>query len=404
KGDWHKIFISTKNGGFYIINAYGPNVKCTSFYQAIINQCKYDLYPLLVVGDLNVDLYQLTVKHPNFQILSKLLHSLELHDVIKFFSPNENVSWRCGSKSSRIDLALSSSSIRSKIVNARYRSQHSSDHKLIEIDFLQVRQKRRFRVPKCILNDNDFIDKLKKRFIKLFKESFKPKKLAYLLSHIVKSTSLQCFRKKRQKEVSFQKNIEEMLDNSSIFLRSISSDFTHLFRVSEIAEDNFNQKNIKENSPSRRLKNLFQKDHATTIIKKIIHEGKTVSNPKDILKLFHGRFQKLLGGERVNFPRSRMGKNLIFTKSAIEEYIKKKLKEGKATGPDGICGKIFIECIDEILPFLVEFGKSMEIHGKLPKPLTKGRISLIPKKGSATDLNNWRPITVLNESYRILSG
>ncbi|QQP55720.1 Hypothetical protein FKW44_000154 [Caligus rogercresseyi] len=50
---------------------------------------------------------------------------------------------------------------------------------------------------------------------------------------------------------------------------------------------------------------------------------------------------------------------MIFTKSAIEEYLKKKLKEGKATGPDGICGKIFIECIDEILPFWL----NLEIDG-----------------------------------------
>ncbi|QQP54806.1 NELlike 1 (Silurana), partial [Caligus rogercresseyi] len=46
----------------------------------------------------------------------------------------------------------------------------------------------------------------------------------------------------------------------------------------------------------------------------------------------------------------------------------------------------------------------MELHGRLPKHVTKGRIALIPKKGCSTDINNWRPITVLNESYRILSG
>ncbi|QQP54595.1 NELlike 1 (Silurana), partial [Caligus rogercresseyi] len=46
----------------------------------------------------------------------------------------------------------------------------------------------------------------------------------------------------------------------------------------------------------------------------------------------------------------------------------------------------------------------MELQGKLPKPVTKGIIVLVPKKGAPTDINNWRPITVLNETYRILPG
>ncbi|QQP41316.1 NELlike 1 (Silurana), partial [Caligus rogercresseyi] len=46
----------------------------------------------------------------------------------------------------------------------------------------------------------------------------------------------------------------------------------------------------------------------------------------------------------------------------------------------------------------------MEKKGKMPSSLTRGRIVLIPKKGNGTDFSHWRPITILNESYRILSG
>ncbi|QQP57564.1 NELlike 1 (Silurana), partial [Caligus rogercresseyi] len=40
----------------------------------------------------------------------------------------------------------------------------------------------------------------------------------------------------------------------------------------------------------------------------------------------------------------------------------------------------------------------------MPVDLTKGRIALIPKKGDGSDFSHWRPITILNYSYRILSG
>ncbi|QQP51917.1 NELlike 1 (Silurana) [Caligus rogercresseyi] len=60
--------------------------------------------------------------------------------------------------------------------------------------------------------------------------------------------------------------------------------------------------------------------------------------------------------------------------------MRKKFKDEKASGPDGIGGKIFTKCLEEIVPYLVELGKSMEIRGKLPKSITKGRITLIPKK------------------------
>ncbi|QQP55039.1 Exonuclease-endonuclease-phosphatase domain superfamily, partial [Caligus rogercresseyi] len=46
----------------------------------------------------------------------------------------------------------------------------------------------------------------------------------------------------------------------------------------------------------------------------------------------------------------------------------------------------------------------MERKGRLPSSLTCGRISLIPKKGNGTKINHWRPLTILNESYRILAG
>src|SRR4028118_2126406 len=41
--------------------------------------------------------------------------------------------------------------------------------------------------------------------------------------------------------------------------------------------------------------------------------------------------------------------------------------------------------------------------GQLPRGMTQGRLTLIHKSGSRDDLNNWRPITLLNSAYKILA-
>ncbi|QQP57375.1 NELlike 1 (Silurana), partial [Caligus rogercresseyi] len=56
------------------------------------------------------------------------------------------------------------------------------------------------------------------------------------------------------------------------------------------------------------------------------------------------------------------------------------------------------------VPYLLAMGKHIERTGKMPCALTKGRIALIPKKGDGSDFNHWRPITILNDFYRILAG
>ncbi|QQP54731.1 NELlike 1 (Silurana), partial [Caligus rogercresseyi] len=58
-----------------------------------------------------------------------------------------------------------------------------------------------------------------------------------------------------------------------------------------------------------------------------------------------------------DFPRPR--KNItpsIFTYDSVHEYIKNNYRDDKASGPDGIRGKIFTLCTEEIIPYLVQFG------------------------------------------------
>jgi len=43
------------------------------------------------------------------------------------------------------------------------------------------------------------------------------------------------------------------------------------------------------------------------------------------------------------------------------------------------------------------------LQGRFPTSMTSGVIALIFKKGDKTNLSNWRPITLLNITYKILA-
>ena len=88
---------------------------------------------------------------------------------------------------------------------------------------------------------------------------------------------------------------------------------------------------------------------------------------------------------------------------SIRRYIKK-LRNDIAPGPLGITAtflKKFSKWVALILKEEFKFflaGKKIDNYWKL------GRISLIPKKGDLNDMENWRPISVLNIEWKIFTG
>lgn len=77
----------------------------------------------------------------------------------------------------------------------------------------------------------------------------------------------------------------------------------------------------------------------------------------------------------------------------------------KSPGIDGLNSEFYKTFSEELAPFLLKlFLQSIE-YGKLPPTLTQGLIILIPKpKKDTLILDNWRPISLLNNDYKILAS
>ena len=77
------------------------------------------------------------------------------------------------------------------------------------------------------------------------------------------------------------------------------------------------------------------------------------------------------------------------------------LAKDKAPGPDGIVVNFFTNFWTHIRVDFTQMVHNSVNSRSFPKSVTKGLITLISKSGDLKLLNNWRPITLLNMSYKI---
>ena len=87
----------------------------------------------------------------------------------------------------------------------------------------------------------------------------------------------------------------------------------------------------------------------------------------------------------------------------LEEYIKK-AKKRKAPGPDGIPMEFYkamnFEMKYEILTILNHWWNEEDI----PEEALKARVVLLYKKGATSDIENYRPISLLNSMVKIFAA
>jgi exonuclease III len=78
-------------------------------------------------------------------------------------------------------------------------------------------------------------------------------------------------------------------------------------------------------------------------------------------------------------------------------------QSGKSPGMDGITYEFYKYFWKELSPLLLRVINISLEEGQLPTSMYKGIIILVPKAGDSTQINNWRPITLLNTDYKLLT-
>ena len=116
----------------------------------------------------------------------------------------------------------------------------------------------------------------------------------------------------------------------------------------------------------------------------------------------NGMIQELIAGlPKIEEDQQRVLDSLI-TAEELETAMRS-LKDGKATGIDGLPGEFYKTFWRVIGPELRDVLDESIRAGELPLSCRRAIVCLIPKAGDLQFVENWRPVSLLCADYKILS-
>lgn len=148
-------------------------------------------------------------------------------------------------------------------------------------------------------------------------------------------------------------------------------------------------------------RNNYIRDNYGSIYR--IPENRTALEPDCI--------ESFLGPEMCNSDTVQNSKLSVEDRDRLEspltiEELDKAVKQSKsntACGSDGIGNKFLKKFWNLIRKPLFHYATTAFQEGRLSDSFKVASIKLIPKKGDHTQLTNWRPISLLNCSYKIIA-
>ncbi|GBG91337.1 hypothetical protein CBR_g52223 [Chara braunii] len=116
-------------------------------------------------------------------------------------------------------------------------------------------------------------------------------------------------------------------------------------------------------------------------------------------------FSKSLYGQHVPIrleDRARLDLDRPVTLEELSQTVKS-MARGKSSGIDGLTVEFYSTMWDSVGPNLVELYNQILVDGRLGKGMAHGVIRMLFKKGDKSEVIHWRPISLLNVSYKILA-
>ncbi|CAI5959372.1 unnamed protein product [Closterium sp. NIES-65] len=153
-----------------------------------------------------------------------------------------------------------------------------------------------------------------------------------------------------------------------------------------------------------------------TVIKEIVHGGKKYEGEREVLTAASEFFTNLFGAEQlvpdVEEWQMDPGKTLDaeakrrLTEPWSEKEVRQMMRElprGKAPGADELPKELLEDNWDLLGKSVMDFMCNFERTAKLPKSALTAVTILLHKKGERSDLGNYRPITLLSATYKIVA-
>jgi len=433
------IDITVAGSRFRLINIYAPNdgyerIRFFHEFEHLLDTNKY----IIMGGDfncidsINLDRMGGSNKEANVkntlrgsEVLKRYKLSHDIIDVFRTRNPDiKAVTFTNGKMGSRLDKFYISASRCENVTKMNIEPNPFSDHDAISmtIKFNQIELSREkiwkcnvevLREPKLKGIINELVGKIDREndnWWDKFKEEVK--------SGIVEFCSLQQ-REKYREITQIKKSIFSELRNSQSMEKIQELKLELRNKMEKMTESSRSRSKAKHLFLNENINGYFLRVEKENGENRIIREienvgGKTEAILKHFETLYREKFKKRQNDEEKvneileNSPKINDCEQKQLTKNITEAEIKsviKAMSKNKSPGMDGLPIEFYQINMESILPAL-----KLMIREVLEKGMTEsqkmGIITFIPKENDAMlkmKCSNWRPITLLNSDYKVIS-
>ena len=423
-------------------NIYGTNNDTPTFYSTIAKRLEETSENKILMGDFNItmqdkDRYRLgqETKKNSKQALLNIMEEYMLEDTWRARNDNKlHFSWQRRNprkQASRIDYALISQGLSSFVENITYIPSVKTDHQamFVAIKFKQAERGSGYWKLNCsMLRNQEFVEALGKE-IDLIMEEYKYyhpcTRWELLKKKIAEKAKQLCRRAGSEKKLAISQmleKVEEMEDNMELSSEQEDILARTKAELNELVDDQakaimFRCKvqwtELGEKS-SRYFYNLEKARYNAKTCQTLLKEGEKLTSDTEILAYEKEFYQKLYSkDEQVHFsiPNiysvavseiQREMQNRELEQEEIALAIKQ-LNNNKTPGKDGLPVEFYKLFYKKIGRLLKDVYECCAEEGKLHQTAMNGILNLIPKPGKdPRDINNLRPITLLNVDYKII--
>lgn len=437
-----------------LINIYGPNSDNPEFYEKVRDsflELDNDYY--ILCGDFNIALDQ-ELDTFNYSAsnnpkargkLLEIMNDLNLIDYYRILNPGRKIyTWRRKNpvKQGRIDYILISENLTNIIENVDIKSGYRSDHSVVVTDFRFnsfERGRGLWKFNSNLLHDKTYIDKVKQK-IQDFDSQYShdtatdidhSSMLEMLLMEIRGITISYSSFKKRERD-----KMEEKLISDIEFLENEDYDTNKdLLEEKKASLEQLRKQKLQGHmvrsrarwveegeKPTKYFCHLESRNFLNKTIKKVETPEKTYYNQLDIMTEIRGFYKSLYQNTDTeamdvdladvlpsnDIPKLQNNFTCNLEKN-IDEHellsVLKNMKNNKSPGSDGFTVEFFKFFWSDLKAYITKAVQHIFLSKHLPISQRLGIITCLPKGDKPRQfLKNWRPITLLNVFYKIISG
>ena len=439
----------------YIVNIYAPNTEKDIFFKSLHNTLinneidKNDM--LLIGGDWNTIISNNLDKSGGLTInkdipeMKSILLDFDLIDIWRLKNPTTKrytFRQRKPLVQTRLDYFMISNLLCDMVDKAQILSSFCSDHSCVSLNLTSIPYETRgrgyWKFNSSLLNDNTYVDNMK-ALIEEWNINYdyiddKNVKWELIKYEIRKFTISYSSKKKRDETLELETlhlrldELEKQLGNSPN--NNILNEYNeYKSRINEIedhrAQGSIIRSKIDWLEKGEKSTKFFFGIEKSNYIKKHIRKlelssGVIMTDQKNILKQTANYYENLYTSREncnefstfriediKNIPKlNETQQGLCDSKITLNECyeVLNTFKNNKSPGNDGLTKEFYVKFWHQISPSLLECYDYSFKNGCMSVSQRQAVITLIEKKGQdKTLLNNWRPISLLNVDYKLIT-